>query len=172
VSEGPRGAWHSYKDLNGSTLAPQGAFVPARGGARGSQYAGHIQGKLASSPQVWAGLDERIGDSATPQDLSPWRKVCFQAKGSGRARFAMADVNTDPAGGVCQRCYNNFGANFALTTDWQEQCFELDLLTQTCCWGEARPALAAEKVFGLSWSVHEPGADYDLWIDDVQLRCD
>jgi len=171
-SQGPSGAWHSYTDTSGSTLAPNGAFLPARGGAHGSQYAGHIQGKLGSAQHVWAGLAERFGAPATPQDLSQWRRVCFQAKGSGRARLDMPDANTDPEGGVCKQCYNYFGANFNLSADWQEQCFELDSLTQTCCYGEARPALAVEKVLGLSWSAHTPGADYDLWVDDIQLRCD
>jgi hypothetical protein len=171
VSEGPSGTWRTYKDLNGSTLAPDEPFVPARGGAHGSQYAGHISGKLASAP-AWAGLEERSDDPAVPYDLSRWRRLCFQAKGSGRARLNLPDLNTDPAGGVCQRCWNNFGANFSLSPDWQEQCFEFDALTQTCCWGKAQPAVTTEKVFALSWSVLTPGADYDLWIDDVQLRCD
>jgi hypothetical protein len=170
-SDGPNGTWRTYKDLNGSTLAPEEPFVPARGGAHGSQYAGHISGKLAA-PQAWAGLEERSGDPAVPYDLSRWRRLCFQAKGSGRARLNLPDINTDPAGGVCQRCWNNFGANFALSPEWQEQCFEFEALTQTCCWGKAYPAVTAGKVFALSWSVLTPGADYDLWIDDVQLRCD
>jgi hypothetical protein len=172
ASDGPSGVWHSYKDLGGSTLTPEEPFLPARGGAHGSQYAGHIQGKLAPSFPAWAGMAEKLSDSATPYDLSRWRSVCFQAKGSGRARFEMADINTDPAGGVCQRCYNSFGANFALSADWQEHCFEFDALTQTCCWGEPRPAVTAQKVFALSWSVGTPGTDYDLWVDDVRLRCD
>jgi hypothetical protein len=171
-SGGPSGIWHSYKDTNGSTLTPEEPFVPARGGAHGSQYAGRITGKLAPRQFVWAGMADRFGEPATAYDLSRWRKVCFQAKGAGRARFHMGDVNTDPAGGVCKQCYNNFGADFTLTADWQEHCFEFDALTQSCCWGEAHPQVTTQKVFAISWNVMTPGANYDLWIDDIQLRCD
>lgn len=171
-SNGPSGLWSSYKDLSGSTLTPEAPFVPARGGAHGSQYAGRIQGKLAAMQMVWAGLEEKLSDSGAAYDLSRWRGVCFQAKGSGRARFTVPDVNTDPAGGVCQRCYNSFGADFTLSNDWHQYCFELDALTQSCCWGEPHPAVTPEKAFSLTWSAHTPGVDYDLWIDDVRLSCD
>lgn len=98
-NDGLSGIWHSYRDLDGTTLTPEEPFVPAHGGAHGSQYAGHIAGKLASRQHV------------------------------------------------------NFGAYFTLSADWQEHCFEFDALTQTCCWGEPRPAVTAQKVFALS-----PGA--------------
>ena len=73
---------------------------------------------------------------------------------------------------MCKQCYNNFGADFTLTADWQEHCFEFDALTQTCCWGEARPHVTTQKIFAISWNVLTPGVEYDLWIDDIQLRCD
>ncbi|HTV21411.1 MAG TPA: serine hydrolase domain-containing protein [Polyangiaceae bacterium] len=167
-SPGASGRWTSFKDPNGTTLSPE-PFESTDGGARGSKRAAHIAGKTGGTRATWATVGVEAG--STPYDLSPWARVCFRAKGSGRARFNVPDVNTTPEGGVCKQCYNNFGAGFALTASWQEHCFRFDELTQVGRWGEALPAVVPEKVYALSWSTHEPNAAYDLWVDDVRLVC-
>jgi D-alanyl-D-alanine carboxypeptidase len=168
-SPGASGDWKSFKDTSGTSLSPE-PFVSAPGGALGSKHAAHIAGKTGSARGTWAGV-EVAAHGDTPYDLSPWARVCFRAKGSGRAFFNMADVNTNPAGGVCKQCYNNFGAFFSLTPSWQEHCFSFEELTQAGRWGEPLPAVVPAKVYTLAWSVNERNADYDLWIDDVRLVC-
>lgn len=167
---GASGAWTSFKDPEGTTLSPEAPFVAAAGGANGSKHAAHIAGKTASDRNVWAGV-ELEAQGGRPYDLSRWARVCFRAKGSGRARFDVVDVNTTPAGGVCQQCYNNFGAFVSLTPSWQEHCFSFGALTQAGRWGEPLPEVVAAKAYSLSWSMRERGTDYDLWIDDVRLVC-
>jgi len=166
---GSSGSWRSFKDVDGTTLSPE-PFVSAAGGTPGSKRAAHIAGKTGSARATWAGV-EVAAQNGTPYDLSPWARVCFRAKGTGRARFEVRDVNTTPEGGVCKQCYNNFGASFSLTSSWQEHCFGFEELTQAGRWGEPLPAVVPEKAYGLSWSKHERNTDYDLWVDDVRLVC-
>jgi hypothetical protein len=28
------------------------------------------------------------------------------------------------------------------------------------------------KVFGMQWQVNHPGADFDIWVDDVEFLCE
>jgi CubicO group peptidase (beta-lactamase class C family) len=166
---GASGAWQSFKDPNGTTLSPE-PFAAAPGGASQSKHAAHITGKTAKVPMTWAGM-ELEAQGSTPYDLSPWTRVCFRARGSGRARFAVMDVNTSPKGGICKQCYNNFGASFSLTPSWQEQCLAFDALTQAWMRGEPLSEVVREKAYSLVWTMHAPDADYDLWVDDVRLVC-
>jgi D-alanyl-D-alanine carboxypeptidase len=169
AAPGGRGTWQSHKDVNGTTLSPE-PFAAAPAGAAGSKHAAHITGKTGNARATWAGVGVGAQDSA-PYDLSPWARVCFRAKGSGHARFSVADVNTSPAGGVCQQCFNNFGAPFSLTPDWQEHCVAFSEMTQAGRWGAALAAVVPAKVYSMAWSIHDRGADYDLWVDDVRLVC-
>jgi CubicO group peptidase (beta-lactamase class C family) len=169
AAPGGRGTWQSHKDVDGTTLSPE-PFAAAAAGAAGSKHAARITGKTGNARGTWAGVGVGAQDSA-PYDLSPWARVCFRAKGSGHARFSVADVNTSPAGGVCEQCYNNFGAPFTLTPDWQEHCVAFSEMTQAGRWGAALPAVVPAKVYSMAWSIHDRGADYDLWIDDVRLAC-
>jgi D-alanyl-D-alanine carboxypeptidase len=168
ASPGASGTWRSFRDTVGTTLSPE-PFVSAAGGAQRSKHAAHITGKTGRARATWAGV--AVEAERTPYDLSQWARVCFQAKGSGRARFDVRDVNTTPEGGVCKQCYNMFGAPFSLTASWQEHCFAFAELTQAGRWGQPLPSVVPEKAYGLSWSMHERSTDYDLWIDDVRLVC-
>jgi D-alanyl-D-alanine carboxypeptidase len=168
-SPGSSGAWTSFKDTDGTTLGPE-PFALAAEGAQRSKHAAHIAGKTGNARATWAGV-ELGAQGGAPYDLSPWARVCFQAKGSGRARFDVVDVNTSPAGGTCQQCFNNFGAFISLTATWQEHCVAFDEMTQAGRWGAPLPAVVPAKAYSLAWSIRERATDYDLWIDDVRLVC-
>lgn len=168
-SPGSSGSWASFKDTDGTSMSPE-PFAVAAEGAQGSKHAAHIAGKTGNGRATWAGI-ELESQAGTPYDLSPWARVCFRARGSGRARFDVLDVNTAPAGGICQQCYNNFGAFFSLTPSWQEHCVAFDEMTQAGRWGDPQPAVVREKAYSLSWTMRERTTDYDLWIDDVRLVC-
>lgn len=166
------GYWFTYKDSAGSTVLPEGQFAAASGGAGGSKSAAHMSGKTAAGGTVYVGMGFSLVDPAGPYDLSKAKGFCFQAKGKGSARVKLPDVNTTPEGGVCKSCYNDFGADFALTDDWKEHCYEFSALKQQSGWGEPKPAVAIDRVYQIQWQVSAPGADYDLWVDDVKLKCD
>ncbi len=166
------GYWFTYKDSAGSTVAPDGTFTPATGGAGKSKGAARITGKTGPSGTVYVGMGFGLADPMGPYDLSKAKGFCFSAKGKGAARVKLPDVNTVPEGGVCKSCYNDFGADFALTDDWKEHCFEFSALRQQSGWGEPKPAPALDHVYSMQWQVSAPGVDYDVWVDDVKLKCD
>lgn len=160
--------WHSYHDRHGSTLLPEGDLVATR--SDDSKYAAHISGTLAAKRFTWGGVALQPSDRGSPFDLSPWRQVCFRVRGSGEMRFDVADVNTTPEGGVCRRCYDNFGANLTLSEGWTEHCVPFDSLSQLG-WGVPQGELTPSKVVELRWSMQTPNSAYDLWLDDVRLLC-
>ena len=171
-ADGRGGYWFTYKDSAGSTVAPEGQFAPASGGANGSKSAAHMSGKTGSGGTVYVGMGFNLADPMAPYDLSKAKAVCFSAKGKGSARVKLPDLNTIPEGGVCKSCYNDFGADFALTDDWKEHCFEFSALKQQSGWGEPKPAPALDHVYQMQWQISSPGIDYDLWVDEIKLKCE
>ena len=111
-------------------------------------------------------------------DASKYKGVSFLAKvgeGSTTAlRFKIPDVNTEPKGGVCKECYNDFGIDFAATTEWTRYTVMFSDLKQGDGWGDPHPpGLDASKIFGMQWQTESVGKDYDIWIDDVSfVGCD
>jgi hypothetical protein len=169
--DGRGGYWFTYKDSAGSTVAPEGTFTPASGGAGSSKSAARMSGKTGAAGTVYVGMGFNLADPMGPYDLSKAKSFCFSAKGKGSVRVKLPDVNTIPEGGVCKSCYNDFGADFALTDDWKEHCFEFSALKQQSGWGEPKPAPALDHVYSMQWQVSAPGADYEVWVDEIKLKC-
>jgi hypothetical protein len=43
-------------------------------------------------------------------------------------------------------------------------------LRQLPDWGSPKPhAIKPGKIFGIQWQVNKPGADFDIWVDDVEF---
>jgi len=172
VVDGRGGYWFTFKDEMGSTVSPDGTFVSAQGGAGGSKHAARMSGKTEASGIVYVGMGFSLTNPVAPYDLSQAKGLCFSAKGKGSVRVKMPDVNTAPEGGVCKECYNDFGLEVALSDEWKEECFDFSALRQQPGWGEQKPGLAADRVFAVQWQLNAPGQDYEVWIDDVRLKCD
>jgi len=172
VTDDRGGYWYTYKDNAGSTVDPQGSFVPAEGGANGSKFAAHMQGKTADSGIVYVGLGFNLTDPMAPYDLSAAKGFCFQGKGKGPVRVKLPDVYTAPEGEQCKQCYNDFGVEFTLTEEWKEYCFDFAQLKQQGGWGEPKPALTTDHVFSIQWQVSANATEFDVFIDDVRLACD
>ncbi|HEX7499434.1 MAG TPA: hypothetical protein VF524_03930, partial [Polyangia bacterium] len=107
-------------------------------------------------------------------DASKYKGVSFWAKkapGSyGQVRFKVPDISTDGDGGVCTECFNDFGANLSLTDLWQHFVFTWRKLRQLPDWGSPKPhAIKPNKLFGMQWQVNKAGADFDIWVDDVEF---
>lgn len=171
VTDNRGGYWYTYKDSGGSTVDPQGSFSPAEGGFGGSKFAANMHGKTAASGIVYAGLGFNLTDPMAPYDISGAKGFCFQAKGKGPVRVKLPDVNTAPEGGLCKQCYNDFGADFTLTEEWKEYCFDFAQLKQQPGWGERQPALLTDHVFAVQWQVGTPDVEFDVSVDDVRLTC-
>jgi endoglucanase len=176
---GRSGYWYTYGDRNGTTLTPAmgSPFVMARGGANASVFAARIQGRLGKGRIVFSGFGLNFVDPKGAYDASAYSALSFWAKvGAGAAthiRLKVSDGNTDPEGKVCTECFNNFGVDLELSTTWTQYTIPFATMKQLPGWGVPRPAaLDAKKVYGVLWELHDPGADFDLWIDEVALeRC-
>lgn len=147
---------YTYADELGSTVSGDGA---------------HVTGKLAASGEVFAGVGL---DFAAPVDASRHRGIAFLARrGPGAAahvRLKVPDVNTDPDGGVCTDCYNDFGISFQVTEEWTRYEAPFADLVQETGWGVPRPpAIDTTKLHGVQWQVAVAGADLDLQLDQVEF---
>jgi hypothetical protein len=165
------GYWFTSKDPNGSTIDPT-PLTMSSGGAGGSQKALHAFGQTSSIPGAWGVI---VGASFVGEgvyDASKYAGISFKAKvgkdATKAVRFKVADVHTHPDGGVCKNCWNHFGKDVELTTEWQEYKVAFIDMKQEAGWGEPFPAITPSKVIAINWS-YGPGRAFDLWLDDVQF---
>jgi hypothetical protein len=87
-------------------------------------------------------------------------------------RLGVADAKTDPAGGVCSECDNDFGVTFDLSEDWTRYEVSFADLKQEGGWGAPRPeAVDPAHLFGMKWQVTTPGGEFDVWIDQIAFLC-
>jgi endoglucanase len=140
----------------------------------GSQVAGdarRITGTLASGGEVFAGVGLSFPE---PVDASRYRGIAFLARrGPGAAahvRLKVPDVNTDPDGGVCTDCYNDFGISFQVTEEWTRYEAPFADLVQETGWGAPRPAaIDTSKLYGVQWQLAVAGAAVDLQLDQIEF---
>jgi hypothetical protein len=177
--EGRNGPDYTYADTTGSTITPAAGttFVPGSPGNAGSAHAAHFTGKLSGASTVWAGFGM---DFLSPKGLynaSKYAGISFYAKlgsstASSAVRVKVPDRNTDPTGGVCTSCSNDFGADLALTTTWTKYTIVFVNMTQQAGWGAPRPSkIDPTGVVAVQFQVTGPNATYDIWVDDVTFIC-
>jgi endoglucanase len=167
---GRDGYWWTKKDPAGSTAEPK-PLAPVEGGPPGSTRAMHVWGTTASGPGAWgAGVGFNLV-SRGAYDASRYAGIAFKARvGAGsvrKLRFKIGDVDTHPDGGVCTSCWNHFGKDLELGTEWQEYRVLFATVKQEDGWGKPRPAVVLPgKLHSIDWSIGT-GQTYDLWLDDV-----
>ena len=173
LAEGRGGYWYTYADET-STVDPSGTFAPTAGGAEGSAFAARMHGQVGKKTYPYAGLGFNLAEPMDPYDLSSCAGLSFRAKkGSPEAistvRLKLGDVQTVPQGNMCKDCYNDFGLDLTLTTEWVLHEAKFAELKQEAYWGEPRPALDVGRVFQVQFLVKDPSAPFDVWVDDVRL---
>jgi endoglucanase len=173
-NKGRTGYWYTFVDKAGSTAAPPpgGTFAMAAGGAEGSTHAAHLSGKVGTGQTVYAGMGFNFVEPKAPYDASAYKGVSFWAKvGPGsltKVRAKLSDVNTDPDGKVCSQCYNDFGADLELTEKWTKYTLLFSSIKQLDGWGAPHvPAITPSKLYAMQWQVNTPGANYDIWVDNI-----
>jgi hypothetical protein len=171
--EGRSGTWYPEADDEGTTIAPDGEFEPVDGGADGSKRAAHLRGKTADGKNVWAGIGVNFANPKRPYDASKYSGIAFRAR-RGKAATPVVivrvpDAQSDPEGGQCKECWNDFGARLELSTEWKTFVLPFDQLEQESGWGEQKPELAVSKLFGLKFQVKAPSTAYDIWVDDIHF---
>jgi hypothetical protein len=174
VQDGRAGYVYTYVDPSGSTIDPPGGavFTMSPGGANGSQFALRIHGDLAKGEPIYAALGMNFADPRGPYDLSKYKGVSFFAKKgpgtSSKVRIKFPDKNTDPDGGVCGHCANDFGMDLTLSEEWQKYTVPFSALRQQAGWGNPRPrGLDTSAVYALQFQVSEKGKKFDVTIDDI-----
>ena len=172
------GPLYTYADTVGSTITPAAGsiFAPAAGGNGGSTRAARINGTLAGGT-VWAGLGMDLLAPKALYNASKYSGVAFWARkattaSNGAVRVKVPDRNTDPTGGVCTSCFNDFGADVNLTTTWTRYVVPFTSMTQQAGWGAPRPAqIDKTGLVAVQFQLSAPGTSYDIWIDDVTFTC-
>lgn len=176
------GYWYTFADKVGTTITPMagelgGTFAMAEGGANGSHYGANMKGKVAAGGSiVFAGMGMNFVDPKGQYDASKYAGIAFYAKRSadstGKVRLKVPDVSTDPDGAVCSECFNDFGADINLTTEWKKYVFPFKSMRQMPDWGAPRkPHIDPSKLYGIQFQVNVHGANYDIWVDDLQFLC-
>jgi endoglucanase len=172
VREGRGGYWYTSVDAEGSSIEPAGNFKMDAPGHAGSSHAAHMKGKLAASGySVYASMAFGLADPSGPYDASRYTGVTFWAKGPAHIRFKMPDAYTAPGGGNCKDCYNDFGIELALTSQWERYTIPFAWLAQQSGWGDPRPEVAANALYGMQWQFGTRGRSFDVWVDDIAFYC-
>jgi endoglucanase len=178
ATKGRGGYWYTFADDAGSTVTPQagkkgGVFNMTQGGANGSQYAARMNGKVGGGSIVFAGVGLNFTEPKGQYDASAYKGISFWAKkgqGTAKVRLKVPDKSTDPEGKVCSECFNDFGTDLTLTEQWTKYIVPFNQMKQLGGWGSPHPpAIDPKTIYGVQFQVNEPGASYDIWVDDVEF---
>jgi endoglucanase len=175
------GYWYTFRDKKGTTVEPVagedgGTFAMSEGG-HGSQFAARYHGKVGTGAPLFAGMGMNFVDPKAAYDASKYAGISFWAKkggdnSTGKVRLKVPDANTDPEGGVCTECFNDFGADLNLTTEWKQYIFPWKSMKQMPGWGNPRkPHITQSKIYGIQFQVNIPSANYDIYVDDLKFIC-
>jgi endoglucanase len=174
------GYWYTFRDKRGTTVEPAagedgGTFTMSPGG-HASSFAARYRGKVATGAPLFAGMGMNFVDPKAAYDATKYAGIAFWARraetSTGKVRLKIPDATTDPEGGVCTECFNDFGADINLTTDWKLYVFPWASLKQMPYWGSPRkPHIAPGKIYGVQFQVNVPSASYDISVDDLQFIC-
>jgi hypothetical protein len=194
------GGWN-LQALNGSTMPPTAEQagktavvrpVPIALGFntldRTSTFAVHVSGSgqensgpVFSYAQLWAPLNTLSATQVGTVDASAYTGVQFYAiiVAPTGARLRVADLYTDPAGGMCTTdggpsgCYDHPGAPLTPSTAWAMYQIPFVSLTQAG-FGNTSPigaAFPSNAITAVRWDVNVPAtgptAPWELWVDDV-----
>jgi endoglucanase len=174
------GYWYTFKDKGTTTVDPPageegGTFAMSEGG-HASKMAARFHGMVGTGAVVFSGMGTNLIDPKGAYDASKYAGIGFWAKrgadSTGKVRLKVPDVNTDPDGGVCSECFNDFGADLNLTTDWKFYVFPWKSMKQEVGWGNPlRHHITPEKIYGVQFQVKVPHASYDIYVDDLKFLC-
>jgi endoglucanase len=175
VQKGRNGYWYTFVDQAGSTISPpfKHTFIMSKGGPNDSAYAAQILGKVsATGDPLFAGMGFSLTNPKGQYDASAYSGVSFYAMVAAKTlkavRLKVPDANTDPDGKVCAECFNDFGADLTFSNEWKQYTIPFSDMAQMDGWGSPHPkGIDKSKLYGVQWQVNAPGADYDIWVDNV-----
>lgn len=182
LAGGRNGYLHTYADDAGTDIVPVagskgGTFAMTEGGANGSMYAARAHGRVGGGDVVFGGIGLNFVDPKGPYDASHYSGVSFFARsgaGPTKVRLKVPDASTDPDGGICTECFNDFGTTVEFDGAWTQHVVPFATMSQLPDWGSPRPgSVDPSQLYGLQWQVDAPGAEFDIFVDDIMfVGCD
>lgn len=179
VVGGRGGYWYTFSDMDGTEVWPTagakgGTFEMSPGGAENSPYAARFKGKVSTAETpTQGGMGMNFLDPKGGYDGSKYGGISFWAKagpGVKTIRLKIPDANTDPDGGICSECFNDFGLNLTLTEDWQQYIVRFKDLAQLPGWGQPKKfSVDRARLYGIQFQVDEKGKEFDVWIDQLRF---
>lgn len=171
------GYWYTYQDALGGTMFPGttdkfGMSAPGHN----SSYAARITGVNSDTTgDIYAGMGLNLLEPKGFYDMTNGGKysgIQFDAMvGASTAvsiRFKIPDFDTDPNGGVCSKCYDDFGQDMVLTENWITYQLPFSSLTQVG-FGDVAGSFNPQRASALQWQFTSSGVTFDLWVDNVQF---
>ena len=161
------GYWYTFVDKAGSTVTPMageqgGTFAMTEGGANGSKFAANFKGKIGTGAIVFSGMGVNFVDPKDKYDASKYAGIAFFAKrgadSTGKVRLKVPDMNTDPDGGVCTECFNDFGARHQPDDRVEEVHLPVQEDGPGCPAGARRASRTStpSTIYGLQFQVNVP----------------
>jgi hypothetical protein len=173
---GRGGYWWKSADPNGSAFEPDELRI-VDGGPEHPGKVIHVSGNTSSASGAWGALFGANFTAEKSYDASRYVGISFRAKvgkdSSPSIRFKMGDINTHPDLGVCTSCWNHFGQDISLTSEWKLYKVLFTAARQEPYWGSPRPdSITSSALYSFDFSI-KPGQKFDIWVDDIQfLQCD
>ncbi len=174
------GYWYTFRDKKGTTIDPTagedgGTFAMSPGGHTG-QFAARFHGKIGTGAPLFGGMGMNFVDPKAAYDASKYAGISFWARkgetSTPKVRLKVPDANTDPDGGSCVECFNDFGGDLTLTPEWKMYIYPFTAMKQMPGWGNPRkPHITPAKIYGIQFQVNVPSANYDIYIDDLKFIC-
>ena len=167
--------WWMSGDKHAKIAIPGATFAASEGGPTGSKKAIHFAGTSAFEDD-WGAI---VGVNFLPSgfyDASKYAGIAFKiraAKPNTNIRLKVSDVASHPDGGQCTKhCWNSFGKELIVETEWQSVALMWSDLAQQPDWGDVRPpAITPSKLRDAEWTVY-PSPAFDFWVDDIHfLEC-
>jgi endoglucanase len=178
VVKGRGGYWYTFAD-DGSNITPMtgkkgGTFAMEPGGANGTKMAAHMVGSVGGADIVYAGMGMNFVDPKGQYDASAYQGISFWGKrgpgSSGNLRLKVPDVATEPDGGMCSECFNDFGADLTFADNWQKFTIPFSAMKQLKGWGNPHTSgIDKSKLYGIQFQVNEKNAKFDIWVDEIQF---
>ena len=164
------GYWFTFQDEIGSEVWPKGDFHMSEGGAENSRHAAMMKAKMApAGDSTYVGMGVNFLNPKIPYDASFAKGISFWAKGPGRIRVEVMDVNTSPEGDRCTDCYNHFGADLYTKDYWLRFTLPFDKLTQQPGWGDRAPKITSSSIYGIQWMFRTAGKSAIVWVDTIEF---
>ena len=166
-----KGAWYTYSDMmaGGAFTNPSGmTFTPSMGSSSGMGCAARIAGDGFNTWGAAEGFN-LLDPSKLPYDASAYKGITFKAKAnvamSLRVNFPNKD--TDMSGLVCTKCSDDFGADVAIGTAWQQYTVKF-VDVAAAGWGMPQPAsFDVKTIYSIHFQVKT--MPFDLSIDSIDF---